>query len=131
VDSVIIRIAARAFSPLLIVLALYLLYVGHNLPGGGFVAGLLFGAAFVLYAVAHGALQARRTLVVDPRTWLGVGLCIAAGSSVLALTLDQPWFTGVWVLEPLPLGSPVLFDVGVCMVVASVVVLMTVGLLEE
>jgi multicomponent Na+:H+ antiporter subunit B len=131
VDSVIIRIAARAFSPLLIVLALYLLYVGHNLPGGGFVAGLLFGAAFVLYAVAHGATQARMTLVVDPRTSLGIGLCIAVASSVIALTFDRPWFTGIWLLEPLPIGSPLLFDVGVCMVVASVVVLMTVGLLEE
>lgn len=130
-DSVIIRIAARAFSPLLLVLALYLLFAGHNLPGGGFVAGLLFGAAFLLYAVAHGATAARATLLGDPRSYLGLGLCIAAVSSVPALLLDRPWFTGIWTKGAVPLGTPLVFDIGVCVVVASVVVLMTDGLLEE
>jgi hypothetical protein len=95
VDSVIIRIAARAFPPLLIVLALYLLYAATTSRAAG--SWPACSSPRGLRAL-RGRARARRRGArssSSPRTWLGVGLCIAAGSLVLALTLDQPWFTGV------------------------------------
>jgi multicomponent Na+:H+ antiporter subunit B len=128
-DSVIVRIAGRALGPLLVVLAVYLLAAGHNAPGGGFVAGLLLGSAFVLSAVAFG-VPAARTAMVDPRTWIGVGLLVALGSGLPAVVRGRPFLSGLWA-DGVPLGTPLVFDLGVAVVVAHVVMLMTLGLLEE
>jgi multisubunit Na+/H+ antiporter MnhB subunit len=128
-DSVIVRIAARALGPLLVVLAVYLLAAGHNAPGGGFVAGLLLGSAFVLSAVTYG-VPAARMAMFDPRTWIGVGLLIALGSGLPAVVRGRPFLSGLWA-DGVPLGTPLVFDLGVAVVVAHVVMLMTLGLLEE
>lgn len=131
-DSVILRIAARGLTPLMVALALYLLWAGHNAPGGGFVAGLLVGTAFVLKGAAFGIGRAGQSLRFDPRTWLGVGLAVAIASSLVAVAAGRPWFTGMWWTGGwVPLGTPLLFDVGVAIVVASVVVLMMLALGEN
>jgi L-alanine-DL-glutamate epimerase-like enolase superfamily enzyme len=51
-NSLILRTAARYLLPLLILFSIFLLFRGHNEPGGGFVAGLVAAAAFALYALA-------------------------------------------------------------------------------
>ena len=61
--------------PLLLLFAVFLLLRGHNEPGGGFVGGLVAAAAFALYVIAFGVERARRALLVQPMTLLGVGLC--------------------------------------------------------
>jgi multicomponent Na+:H+ antiporter subunit B len=54
--------------------SLFLLFRGHNEPGGGFVGGLVAATAFALYAIAYGIVRARQALRVDPRTLIGIGL---------------------------------------------------------
>jgi multisubunit Na+/H+ antiporter MnhB subunit len=130
-DSVIVRIAARALGPLLVVLALYLLAAGHDEPGGGFVAGLLLGSAFVLSAAAYGVGRARTDGPFDPRMWIGLGLLTALGSGLPGVIRGGPFLSGVWADGPIPVGTPLVFDLGVAIVVAHVVMLMTSGLLED
>ena len=69
--SLILRTATRFLMPLLLLFALFLLFRGHNEPGGGFVGGLVVAAAFVLYAIAYGVDAGRRALLVDPSTTPG------------------------------------------------------------
>jgi multicomponent Na+:H+ antiporter subunit B len=117
---------------------------GHNLPGGGFVGGLVAASAFVLYALAAGVQRAREVLRVEPQTLLGGGLACAYGAGLLALALGEPFLTGLWLdlhiplLGPLHLGSSLLFDLGVMLVVVGTVLLMVFsvedrlpGLVEE
>jgi multicomponent Na+:H+ antiporter subunit B len=119
VNSLILRIAARYLAPVILLASLVLLIRGHNDPGGGFIGGLLAAGAFSLHALACGADTARRLLRVDPRTLLASGLLIAAVSTLPALLRGETWFRGLWVSVPLPLlgevplGTPLLFDVGV------------------
>jgi multicomponent Na+:H+ antiporter subunit A len=131
VRSPIFRAAARLLMPLLLVFAVFLLLRGHNEPGGGFVGGLIAGAAFVLYATAFGVQQARQALLVRPLTLLGAGLLIALLGGVPAVLLGQPFLTAVWLPGPIAAGTPVLFDVGVFLVVTGVVVMMIFTLGEE
>ena len=100
--SIILERAAALLVPPILVVALYLLFVGHNAPGGGFVGGLTAGLAIALAAAAEGLPGIRRTTRVAPTTLLGVGLVIAgitgAGGWVLgqgfldagARTIDLP-----------------------------------------
>ena len=131
VPSPIFRTAARLLMPLLLVFAVFLLFRGHNQPGGGFVGGLVAAAAFALYAIAFGVHRARQALVVRPLTLLGAGLCIAVLSGVPAILRGQPFLTALWAPRSLPLGTPAVFDVGVFLVVAGVVLMMIFSLAEE
>lgn len=126
--SQIFRAGARVLMPLLLLFAVFLLLRGHNQPGGGFVAGLVSAAAFALYAMAFGTDGARRALLVEPLTMLGAGLLIALGSGLPAVLGGRPFMTALWREG---LGTPLLFDVGVCLVVTGVVLMMIFSLMEE
>jgi multicomponent Na+:H+ antiporter subunit A len=129
--SPIFRTAARMLMPLLLLFAAFLLWRGHNEPGGGFVGGLVAAAAFSLYLMAFGVGRARRALFVTPMTLLGAGLLVALISSVPAAVRGQPFLTAQWIVEPLTLGTPALFDIGVFLVVTGVVLMMIFSLAEE
>ena len=124
--SSILQTATRVLLPLLLLFALFLLFRGHNAPGGGFVAGLVVAAAFVLHAMAYGMAASRRALLVSPPRLLPIGLCIALISGVPAVVLGQPFMTGVWATVnagpvQFAVGTPLLFDVGVFLAVIGVV----------
>jgi multicomponent Na+:H+ antiporter subunit B len=137
VRSLILRTATRALLPLLLVFSIFLLLRGHHEPGGGFVGGLVGGGTFALYALAHGPEEARRALRVDPRDLLGAGLLVAALSGLASLALGLPPFQGLWTTMRFPgigeldLGTPLLFDVGVYLLVAGVTLTTLFALAEE
>jgi multicomponent Na+:H+ antiporter subunit B len=129
--SQIFRAAARILMPLLLLFSIFLLVRGHNQPGGGFVGGLVASAAFALYSIAYGVERARRALLVEPLTLLGAGLLIALVSGLPAALRGQPFLTAQWMLRPVVIGTPLVFDVGVFLVVTGVVLMMVFTLAEE
>lgn len=94
--------------------SLYLFYRGHNLPGGGFIGGLVAAAGFHTYALAFGVRRARALLRLAPSELAVFGVGVALLSGVLAFWYREPFLTGLWV-EALgqKLGTPLLFDFGV------------------
>jgi multicomponent Na+:H+ antiporter subunit A len=131
VASPIFRTAARLLMPLLLVFSVFLLLRGHNEPGGGFVGGLVAAAAFALYSIAFGVQRARQALLIRPLTLLGAGLLIALVAGLPAVAGGRPFLAALWAFGPAAVGTPVLFDVGVFLVVAGVVVMMIFTLAEE
>jgi multicomponent Na+:H+ antiporter subunit B len=123
VNSIIVQTAARALEPLLLFVSAYLLLAGHNEPGGGFVGGLVAASAFMLHASAFGVDSARRALRLDPRTVAGIGLVLALAAVWAGPAAGKPPMTGLWTHAPaqtvLELGTPVLFDAGVFLVVVG------------
>ena len=124
--SSILQTATRLLMPLLLVFALFLLLRGHNAPGGGFVAGLVVAAAFVLHSMAYGVAASRRALLVPPPRLLPIGLSVALISAVPAAVLGRPFMTGVWTTlgagpGGVAVGTPLLFDIGVFLAVIGVV----------
>lgn len=122
--SMLLRTAAQLLLPLLMVLSVYLLLRGHNEPGGGFIAGLVAAAAIALHLFAADIRSARRVLRLDPRTLLGLGLLIALSSGLAApLTGSGQFYEAMWMDVTLPvvgdthIGTPLLFDLGVYLVV--------------
>ena len=131
VASPIFRTATRLLMPLLLLFSVFLLLRGHNEPGGGFVGGLVAAAAFALYGIAFGVQRARQALLVRPLTLLGAGLLIALASGLPAVFRGRPFLTAWWASGPVAVGTPALFDVGVFLVVAGVVLMMIFTLAEE
>ncbi len=123
-QSVILVTATRYLLPLLLLFSLFLLLRGHNLPGGGFVGGLVAAAAIALYALATSVAEAVRVLRLDLRTLMGLGLLSALTAGMSGLLAGLPFLTGVWYAQPMPVvgkvGTPLLFDVGVYLAVIGV-----------
>jgi multicomponent Na+:H+ antiporter subunit B len=117
--------------PLLLLFALFMLLRGHNLPGGGFIGGLVFSAAFALHTFAFGAAAARRALLVDPSIWIGAGLLLALCCGLIPLLMGKPFLSAVWFAPDFGLGTPLLFDLGVFLDVIGVVLTITFTLAEE
>lgn len=136
-SSLILRTAARFLIPLLVLFSIYTLFRGHNQPGGGFAGGLLAATAFALYVFAWSAAAAKKAVAVDPHALIGTGLLFALGSGVLSLFGGQAFLTGLWAKLPvseesgLALGTPVVFDMGVYLVVVGSAVLIITSLTEE
>jgi len=136
-NNFILAQAARILFPTLLVLSLVVLYRGHNLPGGGFIGGLLAAIAFIVVGIGHSMTHAQRVLRVDPVVLMAWGLAIAVISGVPGLFLGQPFMTGQWLpgfslplLGKVHLGTPLVFDVGVYLVVVGFTLHTTFSLAE-
>lgn len=134
-QSIILSTAAQYILPLLLLFSFFLLMRGHNEPGGGFIGGLVASAAFALYSIAFNVEQTRRLLRVDPRVLIGVGLLLALVSGMLAWFTGAPFMTAIWGEQVYPvfgkLSTPLLFDIGVYMVVLGVTLKIVFVLAEE
>ena len=134
-NSLVFRATTRAVTPLLLAFSLFMLLRGHNEPGGGFIGGLLAVTAFALYALAFDARRARALLRVSPRTLIAVGLLLAVASGCMAWLAGQPFMLGLWLPVELPaelkLGTVLLFDIGVYLVVLGAALLVLLTLSEE
>lgn len=82
------RVGTKLLLPLILLFALYVQFHGDYGPGGGFQAGVIFGAGFILYALIYGLDNARRLL--PPwllRVGVSLGVLIYAGVGLLGLLL--------------------------------------------
>lgn len=133
--SLILSIATRYLLPLLLLLSLYLMVRGHNAPGGGFIGGLVAASAFSLYATAHGVQETRQALRIEPRTLISLGLLVAVASAGLSLFFEEPFMTSVWLEGNIPavgkIGTPLVFDTGVYLVVIGVTLMIILSLMEN
>ncbi|MCB0156318.1 MAG: Na+/H+ antiporter subunit B [Anaerolineae bacterium] len=134
-SSLILSTATRYMLPLMLLFSIFLMLRGHNEPGGGFVGGLVAAAAFSLYAFAFQVERARQALRVNPRLLIGTGLLLAVSSGIMSFFAGQPFMTGLWRTEPVPvlgkLGTPVLFDFGVYLLVIGVTLMIIFSLAES
>jgi multisubunit Na+/H+ antiporter MnhB subunit len=127
-----LRLLDRILTPILLILAVYLFLRGHNAPGGGFIAGLVASVAFELQILSRGERFVRKRLGPYLHPLIGIGLLCAVVAALIGLG-DNEFFESVWLKAEvgaveLELGNPVLFDLGVFLVVTSVVVSFLLGL---
>lgn len=133
--SLILETVTRAAFPTIWVASAYLLFAGHNAPGGGFIGGLVAGAALVLRYADGGAESVRRTVRARPETLLGAGLLLACGTGMAAWAFGSAFLTSGKVEVDVPLlgtvrtTSALPFDIGVYLVVIGLVLttLLTLG----
>lgn len=127
-DSLILRTGVRLLVPLMILFSVFILWRGHNEPGGGFVGGLICAVAFSLHALAFGIRAMTRMLRADPRGVLGAGLLTGVLSGFVAAPAGDSFMTATWAAG---IGTPVIFDIGVYLVVVGGILSMVQALMEE
>ena len=89
--------------PIIGAAAAFLLLRGHDLPGGGFVAGVTMAVAFILQYMARGTVWVEARLRVLPVRWMGIGLLLAVGVGAAAWLFDRPFLTSSFSYVEIPL----------------------------
>ena len=128
-----LRVAASVVLPVAMVFTVYIFMRGHNMPGGGFIAGLITAVALVLQFMALGQDRAETYLRAEGGRrfvrWIGSGLTIAGVTGAAAFLFGRPFLTSAhghphvgWLGE-LPLASAALFDLGVYFTVVGATLL--------
>jgi multicomponent Na+:H+ antiporter subunit A len=121
--SILIEVLVRLLFHPAIVVSIYLLFAGHNLPGGGFAGGLLAGLALVARYLAGGRYELGEAVPIDPGKLLGLGIVLAVGSAVVPLFVTGIPLQSAYFEADLPLlghlsfGTSSIFDIGVYLVV--------------
>lgn len=133
--SILVEVLVRLLFHPAIVVSVFLLFVGHNAPGGGFAGGLVAGLALVARYLAGGRYELGEAAPVDAGALLGTGLLLAAGTAASSLVFGLTVFESSWFEAEVPLlgtisiGTSTLFDIGVYLVVVGLVldILRTLG----
>ncbi|MFA7503402.1 MAG: monovalent cation/H+ antiporter subunit A [Burkholderiaceae bacterium] len=127
----------RLLLPFMAITVVYFFLRGHNLPGGGFVAGLIFATAIIVQYMLAGTSWVESHLRLWPHRWLGTGLLVAAGTGVAAWFFGYPFLTShsmhmhVPLLGEIHLPSATGFDLGVFVVVVGATMLILVALAHQ
>ena len=128
------RITSSWILPLALVVSLYIFLRGHNLPGGGFIAGLITSLALVIQYIALGQDRAEQLIGAKSgrlyEVWIGIGLTVAGLTGIAAWLWGRPFLTSahIYVSPPIlgemHLASAALFDTGVYITVVGATMLM-------
>ncbi|GIJ31141.1 Na+/H+ antiporter subunit A [Micromonospora sediminimaris] len=126
-QSVVLQVVTRLLFHAIVLFSIYLLFSGHNAPGGGFAAGLVAGLALAVRYLAGGRTELNGAAPVDAGVVLGAGLFVAVGTGVGAMLLGGEFLQSAVLDFHLPvLGhvhfvTSVFFDVGVYLIVVGLV----------
>ncbi|CAD6007269.1 Na+/H+ antiporter subunit A [Agreia sp. COWG] len=123
--SIILEVVVRLLFHSAIVVSVYLLFAGHNIPGGGFAGGLVAGLAFVARYLAAGRFELGEAAPIDAGKLLGFGVLFAGGTALVPLFLGADALTSTWFEAEIPVIGHIefvtstLFDIGVYLVVVG------------
>jgi multicomponent K+:H+ antiporter subunit A len=116
---------SQSLLPLALMVSFYIFLRGHNLPGGGFIAGLVTAVAFILQYIAHGSNWISERLTINYRKIIASGIAIAAFTGFGSWFFDKPFLT-TWfdyfdipLIGEIELASALIFDVGVYITVVG------------
>ena len=127
----------KLMSPLILLFGIHLFMRGHDLPGGGFAAGITISTALILLYVAGGVRWVEQRLNVSPVSWIASGLLLAAATGVGSLAFGHPFLTTYFqyvqipLIGKIPAATALLFDLGVMVLVVGATSLILIALAHQ
>ncbi|MEH7830040.1 monovalent cation/H+ antiporter subunit A [Gemmobacter denitrificans] len=122
-------VATRMMLPVALMVGIYIFLRGHNVPGGGFIAGLVVAIALVMQYMASGFGWTAARQRIDYHGLIGAGILVAAATGIGSWFAGRPFMTSnygyfeIWPLEKFELATAALFDLGVFLTVLGAVML--------
>jgi multicomponent K+:H+ antiporter subunit A len=131
------RVIMEWLFPVILVFAVYLWIRGHDLPGGGFAAGITLSIALIIQYMASGTRRVEARLRVEPIRWIGYGLLLAIMVGAGAWLFDRPFLTTYFdyvelpVIGKVPAASALLFDLAVFLLVVGATALILIAIAHQ
>jgi multicomponent K+:H+ antiporter subunit A len=120
-----LTVVTRIALPFALTAGVYILLRGHNMPGGGFIAGLIVAIAFLMQYMASGYIWAQKRARIEAHVMIGAGVAIAGATGLASLLFDRPFLTSSFgyfqfpIFGEVELASAMAFDVGVFLTVVG------------
>ncbi len=138
-QSLLLQVISTLLLPVAIMVSIYFYLRGHNLPGGGFIAGLIFAIALILQYVAFGQARVEASFKLDYGKWVGWGLLAAGLTGMGSWLVGFPFLTSTFkyfsvpLIGAVPIASAMFFDLGVflCVIGGTMLALATIGRLSQ
>ncbi|SFD78441.1 multisubunit sodium/proton antiporter, MrpB subunit [Lentibacillus persicus] len=136
-NNLILRTTTSIIAFILLGFSIYLLFAGHNSPGGGFIGGLMTSAAIVLMYMAYGTNLLEKILPFNYKKMAPLGLLIATATGIGSFLFQQPFLSQTFgyfhfpVLGELELATAMLFDLGVYLTVFGVTMTIILSIAED
>jgi multicomponent K+:H+ antiporter subunit A len=135
----ILAIISQSLLPLALLVSFYIFLRGHNMPGGGFIAGLITAVALIQQYIAHGVDWVKPRIKVDYQILIALGILIATLTGIGSWFFDRPFMTtwfdyfDVPLIGEIELASALIFDLGVYLTVigATLLILASLGKLTS
>jgi multicomponent K+:H+ antiporter subunit A len=124
-NALILMTLSRLLLPLALLISAFIFLRGHNLPGGGFIAGLVTAVALALQYIANGVDWMEQRLPLNYQRIAGCGVLIAGLTGLGAWAFGRPFLTSAFGHFELPLvgeielATAILFDLGVYLAVVG------------
>ncbi|MBJ7556755.1 monovalent cation/H+ antiporter subunit A [Marinomonas spartinae] len=131
---ILLAVISQSLLPLALLVSAYIFLRGHNLPGGGFIAGLITSVAIIQQYVAHGVEWVKTRIKLDYQIMIGSGIAIATLSGLGSWLFNRPFLTTWFDYFSLPLigkfelASAMVFDLGVYLTVVGATMLILANL---
>src|SRR5690554_396075 len=127
----------RLLLPIISLVAVYFFMRGHNLPGGGFIAGLIFSTGIIVQYMLAGTTWVESRFPIQPHRWIATGLFLAAFTGMGAWAVSHPFLSShtfhltLPLFGPLHLPSAFFFDLGVFITVVGSTMLILIALAHQ
>ena len=139
IHPVIMASLTRLLLPLALLVSMYILLRGHNMPGGGFIAGLITAVALIMQYLANGVSWTQKRLPANEHTMISYGLLIATLTGLASWFFGYPFLTSTFshihwpLVGEFELASAMAFDLGVYLVVvgATLLIIINLGLMHS
>lgn len=133
--TIILQTAIKVLLPIFFVYSLYLLFRGHDSPGGGFIGALVISIALIFHMIAFGVTVTMEKYRVNTMWLTAIGLlCVLLGGAI-PLLFGDGFFHAMWSKVKIPmvgtLSSVLLFDIGVYIGVVGSIMKISLTILEE
>ena len=130
-------VLVRLLLPFAALVSFYLFMRGHNEPGGGFVAGLVFSVALLLQYIISGTEWVEAHLTLYPRKWIALGMLFALGTGMGSIFFGYPFLTShtahltLPVIGEIHIASALFFDIGVFLLVVGSTLLILIAIAHQ
>jgi multicomponent K+:H+ antiporter subunit A len=131
------RVIMEWLFPVILVFAIYLWLRGHDMPGGGFAAGVTMSIALIVQYMAAGTRRVEARLRIRPLRWIGAGLLLAVGTGAGAWAFGRPFLTSYFRyvdipgIGKVPVASALLFDLAVFLLVVGATALILIAIAHQ
>lgn len=126
---ILLATVSQSLLPLALMVSVYIFFRGHNLPGGGFIAGLITAVALILQYIAHGVDWIKARMDIEYQRVIAIGLLIALVTGAASFLFNRPFLTSwfdyfdIPILGEIELASAIAFDLGVYLTVVGAALL--------
>ncbi|HLS71058.1 MAG TPA: Na(+)/H(+) antiporter subunit B [Chitinophagaceae bacterium] len=134
-NNLILKTTTSLIAFILLGFAIYLLFAGHDSPGGGFVGGLMTSAAIILLYMAYGLDLVEKIMPINFKVLIPIGLLLALLTGLGSLIFNLPFLTHTFISIPFPfigsleIATAMFFDLGVYITVlgATITIILTIA----